>query len=221
MSEIRKKLDAVEISLAQKQAQQVGNAAKGSVGSNTFVFYAGFDGTKNNRDNLSLSGDKQSSAVGLLTQKAKALQKINSNIVAKYFAGPGTETSVSGSSPLPGVVSIEALRTAERAYAEFEIAANQWLLNNPLGTVSVMDVSFSSGALASAAFKQLIFKRGLLDGNGRVLIAPGSVQFTTSLMIDPVATSAYGNFALPPKVAEHTTVVRQRTKNKSHSTLPL
>jgi len=220
MSEIRKKLDAVEISLEQKQAQQVGNAAKGSVGSNTFVFYAGFDGTKNNRDNLSLSGDKQSSAVGLLTQKAKALQKINSNIVAKYFAGPGTETSFSGSS-LPGVVSIEALRTAEKAYAEFEIAANQWLLNNPLGTVSVMDVSFSSGAVASAAFKQLVYKRGLVDGNGRVLIAPGSVQFTSSLMIDPVATGAYGNFVLPPEVAEHTTVVRQRTKYKSHSILPL
>lgn len=147
MSEIVKILNATEIARAQLQALQVANAAKTTVGNNTFVFYAGFDGTNNNRDNLSLSGTTQSTAVGLLTQKVEALQETNSNVAAKYYAGPGTENSVSGSSVLPGAVTAEALRTAEEAYLDFKAAARSWILSNPSGSVSVMDVSFSRGAV--------------------------------------------------------------------------
>ena len=215
MSEIRKILDAAEIARVQQQAQQVANSAKGSIGSNTFVFYAGFDGTNNNRDNLSLSRDKQSTAVGLLTQKAEALQDINSNIVARYYAGPGTETSVSGSSLLPGAVTAEALRTAENAYKDFRDEALSWLKSNPGGTVSVMDVSFSRGVVASVAFKQLVYQRGLSTADGQVLVEPGHVQFAPSLMIEPVATGAFGNLALPPGAAEHTTVVRAENEQRS------
>ena len=41
MCEITKIMHAVEISRAQQQAQQVADAAKNTIGSNTFVFYAG------------------------------------------------------------------------------------------------------------------------------------------------------------------------------------
>lgn len=94
MSEISKILNAAEISRAQQQAQQVADAAKNTIGSNTFVFYAGFDGTNNNRENLSLSGTTQSTAVRLLTQKVEALQETNSSVAARYYAGPGTSLKV-------------------------------------------------------------------------------------------------------------------------------
>lgn len=79
MSEIAKILNAAEIARAKQQAQQVANSAKGTIGNNTFVFYAGFDGTNNNRDNLSLSGTTQSTAVGLLEQGVFQANKDNQN----------------------------------------------------------------------------------------------------------------------------------------------
>jgi hypothetical protein len=63
MSEISKILNAAEIARAQQQALNVANSVKAAVSAGSFVFFAGFDGTNNNRDNLALSGTTQSTAV--------------------------------------------------------------------------------------------------------------------------------------------------------------
>ncbi len=218
MTEIVKTLNEAEVLRAQQQAQLIADSARSTVRADSFVFFVGFDGTNNSRDNLALSDTKQSTAVGLLTSQVEKLQVLNGNIAAKYFPGPGTENSVTGSSLLPGAVTAEDLQTASKAYDAFELEANKWLDANPGGTVSVMDVSFSRGAIASVAFKQLVYQRGLVDSSGRVMIKPGNVEFAPSLMIESVATGAYGNLAMPPGAAESITIVRaeheQRTSFK-------
>ncbi len=215
MSEIVKTLSTSEIAHAQQQAQQIANSARGTVGTNTFVFYAAFDGTNNDRNNLSLSGTTQSTAVGLLAQKAEALQQSNGNVAAKYYAGPGTDGTAPGSTLMPGAVTTQTLATAEQAYGDMVLASSEWLKTNPNGQVSVMSVSFSRGGATDVAFKQLVYERGLTTVDGRVLVEPGSVHFAPSLMIDPVFTGVYGNAALPPGAAEYTTVVRAENEQRT------
>jgi hypothetical protein len=177
------------------------------------ILLSAFDGTNNDRNNLSLSGTKQSTAVGSLEQKVRE-GSIGNNVVTKYFAGLGTDGTAPGSTLKPGAVTAQTLATAEQAYKEFKEVALTWLGSNPNGQVSVMSVSFSRGGATDVAFKQLVYERGLTTVEGRVLVEPGSVHFAPSLMIDPVFTGVYGNAALPPGAAEYTTSLPMRVKGE-------
>lgn len=178
------------------------------------MFYAAFDGTNNDRNNLALSRTTQSTAVGLLEQKVRE-GSIGENVATKYYPGLGTEGTATGSSALPEAVTAQSLATAEQAYGDMALAAGAWSKTNPDGQVSVMSVSFSRGGATDVAFKQIVYERGLVTADGRVLILPGSVHFAPSLMIDPVFTGVYGNAVLPPGAAEFTTVVRAENEQRT------
>ena len=216
MTTIVKTLNAEEIKNAQQQALNIVNSIQTKVDANTFIFKAGFDGTNNTRDNPAYSGDKFSTAVGLIMEKTEALVVRGGNIQAKYYEGHGTPDAIPGSSALPGAVTAEGLRIAEQAYTHFVNEASLWLKTNPNGEVSVMSTSFSRGCIADIAFKQLVFQRGVTTADGRVLVAPGEVKFAPSLMIDPVAEGAFGNLALPPGAAANTVVVRAENELRSN-----
>ena len=54
-----KNLSAAEIQQAQQQAQAIASAATLAVKPGQFIFFAAFDGTNNNRNNLALTETKQ------------------------------------------------------------------------------------------------------------------------------------------------------------------
>ena len=138
MTTIVKTLNDAEIKNAHQQALNIVNSIQTKVDANTFIFKAGFDGTNNTRDNPAYSGDKFSTAIGLLTEQFETLAFSDSNIKAKYYEGHGTPDAIPGSSALPGAVTAEGLRIAEQAYTHFVNEASLWLKTNPNGEVSVM-----------------------------------------------------------------------------------
>lgn len=79
-----------QIQQAQQNAQTIANSATKTISSNQFVFFAAFDGTNN--DKTKLPPGEQSTNVGQLSDQAELAAKNNTNIVAKYYSGPGTKT---------------------------------------------------------------------------------------------------------------------------------
>jgi hypothetical protein len=50
-------LDAQRIASAQNEANAIANSAHNNISSSTFVYFAAFDGTNNDKNNLTVSGN--------------------------------------------------------------------------------------------------------------------------------------------------------------------
>lgn len=81
--------------LQQKQAI-IDAAQVGIIGANQFIYVANFDGTNNTL--VPTNGDIQNTNVAQLHLQASAASQSNSNIQSGYFAGPGTEGTLTASS---------------------------------------------------------------------------------------------------------------------------
>ena len=185
-----------QIANAQSQANAIGSASTLTVPKNTFVFFAGFDGTNNIASNPGYSGDPQSTAVGALTKQVADVNPTGSNVAVGYYAGVGTPGTSLGSSVLPTSQSIE---TAQRAYNDYAQAAYDWLADNPGGNVTAMMASFSRGSIEASIFSQMLFENGLVytDSNGKqtTLVPPGQANVSANLMISPVTSFGTGEVA--------------------------
>jgi len=194
-------LTPIQLSQTQAVIQSIGDSAQKTVGSNSFVFLAAFDGTNNDATNpSSISPGAQTTNVAQLYSQASDASK--SNLVAKYYPGPGTANSLPGSSAIPPVVTQEAINTANTAYDNFRFSALNWLEAhpdaNPVQAINVAATSFSRGVDAAAAFSQLLYEKGLTDDQGRILIPPGTLGFSAAVIYDPVNTGMTGNIAFSP-----------------------
>lgn len=189
-----------QVSAIQAQANAIATSVTSAVSSNTFVFFAAFDGTNDIKDNPTFSGDLQSTAVGALSNQV--IQ--SANVQVGYYPGVGTPGTLPGSSIFP---TQEAIHTAQQAYNDFAAAAANWLTDNPGGSVTAMEASFSRGSVAAAIFSQMLYENGLVNPTtGSVLIPPGQVGVSANLVISPVTTGASGNLDFAPNV-QNTTVV--------------
>src|SRR5258705_9975617 len=99
-------LDPQQIAQTQAQSQAITDAAQvGAISSNQFVFFAAFDGTNDDKTNLSLSGLPQSSNVGQLWDQYSPNVTPGSNLGGNYYAGVGTPGTPWGSSAIPSQVT--------------------------------------------------------------------------------------------------------------------
>lgn len=215
MSEV-KVLSLQEIAQVREQASAIAASAEGAEGAKTrFVFFAAFDGTRNDRFNVPLSGNPQDTNVAELYDPVERATHDDSNLSTVYYAGPGTTGSLPESAWLGAQVTRQVVATAERAYAEFCQEATTWLNVHPGGSVTAMMTSFSRGGASAAIFSQLLWERGLIDpNNGKILIAPGKVGVTAGLIYDPVDTGVDGNLAFAPNV-RNITVVRSLDERRT------
>jgi len=127
------------INTVQSQANSIPDSVSTVVPPTTFVFWAGFDGTNNARDNPAYSGDAQSTAIGALSEQIEKAHA--TNVEVGYYPGVGTPGTNLGSSVLP---TSQAIITAQDAYNDFAKAADVWLQDNPGGTVTeAKGVSFA------------------------------------------------------------------------------
>lgn len=121
-----------QIQAVAAQAAQIGSSNTLTIPSSKFVFAAFFDGTNNNRDNLKVSGDKQSTSVAVLEEMVRLGGA--SNIQSLYYPGPGTPGTIPGSSFIPSAFTAQIRATAEQAYKNFAEQARDWLDANPTET---------------------------------------------------------------------------------------
>jgi hypothetical protein len=127
-------LDAQRIASAQNEANAIANSAHNNISSSTFVYFAAFDGTNNDKNNLTVSGNPLSTNVAELSSEVTQ----TSNVYVGYFPGPGTEGTLTASSWLAPQVTAQVRSTAEAAYHDFATQASLWLQSHPGGTLQLL-----------------------------------------------------------------------------------
>lgn len=200
--QIAGELNGAQSERALTQAQAIAEAADiGTIKKEQFVFFAAFDGTRNDKKDIDLSGNPDDTNVAQLYTQAFNASKTNANLRTGYYAGHGTEGTVRLSAALPIQVTKEAIRTAQQAYNEFAEQASDWLKEHPNGDVTTAITSFSRGGGTAAVFTQLLYQNGLIDPKTKEqLIPPGQVGVSAGVIFDPVTTGQDGNVAFAPNV---------------------
>ena len=193
-------LSAQESQVVEQQAATLAASGSPAVQKDQFVFFAGFDGTRNDRADLGLSGTPQPTNVAELADQVRSAAGPGASLVSGYFPGHGTAASLPGSAFDPTQVTQEAINTATAAYDQFARQASAWLDTNPGGSVTAMMACFSRGCASGVIFSQLLWEKGLVTADGRELIPPGQVGVTGGVMYDPVYTGMQGNMSLAPNV---------------------
>ena len=187
-----------DYSTVATHANQISTSVNSVVPPATFVFWAGFDGTKNIGSNPGYSGDAQSTAIFAL--QGQIVQ--SDTTVAKYYAGVGTPDTLPGSKILPRE---QAERDAQKAYDDYAKAADTFLLENPNGSVTAMLATFSRGTIAGAIFAEKLYAEGLVL-DGKTLVPPGEASVSAVLSISPVSTLG-GDVRYPPNIKNFTEVL--------------
>ena len=195
-------LNEAQVLQAHQRAEAIVNAAQpGAIKKEQFVFFVAFDGTRNDMKDIPLSGNTQDTNVAELYKQVDKQAKDNSesNVVARYYPGHGTQGSLPRSAWQPTQVTQEAINTAQLAYEQFADQASKWLKKHPNGEVTTAITSFSRGGAPAAIFSQLLYRDGLIDPDTKkVLIPPGKVGVSAGVIFDPVTTGVDGNMAFAP-----------------------
>ena len=189
-------------------------AGAGAQGSTTaFNFFAAFDGTNNDRDNLALSGDPYSTNIATLEKLA-----FEAGATSRYYPGVGTGEDRGGTINAGVAPNAPIQATAEKAFGEFRQQALDYLTNNPHATVEDISASvagFSRGGATAVRFAQLVNERGLVDAEGNVLAPPGTIPITGMALLDPVGRFVDGDLSIPPNVQGQVLVVQAANENRS------
>ncbi|HTR34996.1 MAG TPA: calcium-binding protein [Bryobacteraceae bacterium] len=209
--------------VVQPEADSIASAPTSSVGSNTFVFFAAFDGTWNNSPPI--NGDTQDTAIAQLAQEVKEQQNATSgaSFSSNYFPGIGASNTLPDESGFTAVLPTpESIQTAKDAYDAFAAQAFAWRQKpgHENDSVTSMISSFSRGAAAAAIFSQMLYEEGLVftdpqTGKRMTLIPPGTVgAVSAALILDPVLTGETGNMDFPPGV-QNLTIVRAQNEYRT------
>ncbi|MET0288609.1 MAG: DUF2235 domain-containing protein [Pseudoxanthomonas sp.] len=190
---------------------------------NQKLFVASFDGTGNDVENDPLHA---TNVAGIRAQIIDAAKAGNTQVVAGYVAGPGTQSDVIAKlrDGMKGHTYDERL---EEMYKQFIDQAAEWKRENPNVEINVADIGFSRGAEQAAGFSRLVHERGIqdpagahykLDRDGQIkgveystppLVAPGQVAQSVALF-DPVGTGVpvdEKDRRLPPSVVSGVQII--------------
>lgn len=175
--------------------QRIKRAAKKSVTpQRDFVFFAVFDGTNNDKDDL--CGDLQCTNAGQLWNQYTIRAGKGENLGGAYYPGLGTKGRPRRDTWMPKAVTEQVRATARRAHQDLALQAADWLMRQPGGRITIVLAAFSRGAASAAVFSQILCRDGLQLGELR--IPPGELQVSAGVLLDPVATGVAGNVAFPP-----------------------
>lgn len=212
----------------QNQIPVIINAAQESViEDGQFVFFAAFDGTNNDMNYH--PNDKYDTNVAQLWNQYLVARSGKANLGGGYYPGVGTAGTESQSSWNPTQVTLQTIKTAEKAYSDFCNEASNWLRTPGNGgkSVSAVLTSFSRGGASAAIFCQLLHAKGLADpkAGGKVLFPPGMVPVLAGVLFDPVTTGVSSNLALTPNAKNILDIVawneyRQLFKGADYSNHP-
>lgn len=179
---------------------------------NSRVFFAFFDGTGNDRENLSLGKTN----IALLHDATRRAAANDPAIGTFYLPGPGTRNRGMGKGldAAQGYTYDERLETM---YVEYCLWAKKQLADNPEARISLATAGFSRGAEQAAGFARLVAERGIVDvdmarierdrsglvtkadySSSRQLVSGDRIA-QAQLLFDPVGTGApHRNDRRPP-----------------------
>lgn len=206
---VERHLSREEVQQVQVQREAMGQLHGAPAGK--FVFFAAFDGTNNDKDNLKLSGNPYPTNVANLFDQADIASKENGHLRVRYYPGVGTGGAMGGllqSGPFP----TEPVQVAaNKAYRHFAEQADNFFHNNPSATfkdISLSSVGFSRGTASQVLLAQMLNDKGLVTEDGKVLAPPGGIEVKGMVMFDPVHSYIKGDMRLPPNVKGDVLVVR-------------
>ena len=165
----------------------------------SFVYFAAFDGTNNDKDNVP-RGELCTNVAQLWQQyeAEQAAAPASTRFGGGYYKGPGTPGTLSQSSWRPERVTEQVIAAAEDAYHDF---CSQAVAAGAGQDVAVALTSFSRGGASAAIFSQMIFERGLLNPATRAQLIPAKmVPVVGGVIFDPVMTGVEKTLAYPPNV---------------------
>jgi hypothetical protein len=208
-------LSAEEIEQLKANKESIEKMSSGSPISK-FVFFAAFDGTNNDKDNLALAHDPYQTNIANLFDQAETNK--SHNLRARYYPGVGTGGE-RGNQLNAAFLPTEPLRaTAEQALHEFAKVARDYLRENRTATpadLCASTVGFSRGTASQVLFAQMLEQRGLVLPDGTQVAPPGSIRVSAMVMFDPVHTFIQGDLSLPATVQGKVLVFRAEDERRS------
>lgn len=208
-------LEADDIAELAARKAELENAAQPMATLDQFVFFAAFDGTNNDRNNLRRSGTRQMTNVAMLYEQAYGARQPDPNQKSAYYAGVGTgETGdtfggfdAASTTPSPYVV-----RTASLAYQQFTREAEQWLQGDGhrAENIRAAITGFSRGAGTAVLFARML-EDGLrpdgkpVPGTAATLLG---IPVVATLLFDPVFTGIYLDLRLPANIRNNAVVIK-------------
>lgn len=181
-----------------------------------FVFMANFDGTNNDRNDLSRSGSPYQTNVANLFNQAEA--KTSDHFKTRYYPGVGTG-GIAGGKLNAGLFPTEPLREiAERAYNQFARESQTYLRDHPNATyrdLSVVTTDFSRGNGSAMMFVRALDERGLKLPDGTVVAPPGGIAVTAQVLFDPSHAFIQGDLSLPPNVRGKVLVIAAQDEHRT------
>jgi Uncharacterized alpha/beta hydrolase domain (DUF2235) len=204
-----------EIKGVTNASKTIGSAGSSSgTGTGKFVFFGAFDGTNNDRNNLPLANDNQSSSIG---QIQRQVPQIKGQQSSEYYQGIGTGDIGGGKLSAGPFPTAALVATAEKALGDFAAQAKVFLQDNPNATVADLTASvvgFSRGCGTAVVFAQLLNERGLVV-DGVVIAAPGTVNVSSMGLLDPVYTGINREMTIPENVTGSIVVVQAQDELRS------
>jgi len=189
----------------------------------TFIFFAAFDGTNNDKNNLPqtrpplLDTIYQTNVANLFDQ-ANFTAKNKPSLRTGYYPGVGTGGE-HGNWVNSSILPTAPLRaSADLALQEFAREAHKYLQANPGATyrdLSASMVSFSRGAATAMVFAHKIEEEGLVLDDGTQVAPPGAVPITSNVMLDPVTRFVDEDLSLPSNVRGRTLLLAARDEWRS------
>lgn len=164
----------------------------------SFVFFAAFDGTNNDKDSVP-RGELCTNVAQLWKQyEGQRGTDRDQRFGGGYYKGPGSPGTLSESSWLPERVKEQVIEAADDAYHDF---CRQASASGDWSCVAVVITSFSRGGASAAIFAQMLYEKGLVHPDTKaVLIPPKRVPVVGGVIFDPVMTGVHTTLALPPNV---------------------
>ena len=178
-----------------------------------------FDGTRNDRNNVPLSGNPYQTNIANLYDQANPVVngKIKTDLSVSYSPGVGSGGHTGGIMaatlwPTPAVN-----RIADDMYRKAVGHAIRFQNSNPHISpleYSVSMASFSRGSGSQMNVAWRLENQGLVTPTGQVIAPPG-VPVHQMAMLDPVQTGIGGNMCIPPNVKAPILVVESRHERRS------
>jgi hypothetical protein len=150
-------LTAEQMQQEAVKQQSMANTANAPATARKLQFFAAFDSTNNNRDDLSLSGSKYQTNVANLFTQADVARSTNDNLKVGYYRGVGTGGEM-GNLINAGVAPTGPVQTAAKnVYNDFVYAAQEYIkVGGKIEDVSAAVTGVSRGGPTAIIFSKML-----------------------------------------------------------------
>ena len=180
--------------------------------------FVAFDGTRNDRNAVHLSGNPYQTNVANVFDQADQASRRIPGFNSSYIPGVGTG-GIAGGFWRASIFPTSAVKNiAQDAYREVVRRADTFLTANPQVSpleVTVSMIGYSRGTASAIDLAHKLNQEGLVNSGGRVIVPPGVPVFPM-VLLEPVHTGVSIPMCLPSNVKQPVLVVRAKDEFRKH-----